>query len=237
MSGHSKWASIRHKKGAADAKRGKIFSKYAKLIMVAAKEGGGDLGTNFSLRLLVEKAKGVNMPKDNIERAIKRGTGEIAGGELTSALYEAMGPGGAALLIESLTDNTNRAYTNIRTIVSKSGANFDAKVLWQFDHRGVVRVDDVTMIEDRDELELALIEVGAEDIAWDEGLVIISQKGDLQAVENAVTEAGLMPESSELEYVPQNEVKLSESDEDKLASLIEKLDDDDDVNNVFTNAA
>ena len=236
MSGHSKWASIRHKKGAADAKRGKVFSKYAKLIMVAAKEGGGDLGTNFSLRLLVDKAKAANMPKDNIERAIKRGTGEIAGGELSSALYEAMGPGGAALLIESLTDNTNRAYTNIRTIISKSGANFDAKVLWQFDQKGVVRVDDISAVEDRDALELSLIEAGAEDIQWENGLVVISQKGDLQAVEKAVTEAGLMPESSELEYVPQNEVELSESDENKLALLIEKLDDDDDVNNVFTNA-
>ena len=237
MSGHSKWASIRHKKGAADAKRGKIFSKYAKLITVAAKDGGGDLDSNFSLRLLVDKAKGANMPKDNIERAIKRGTGEIAGGELTGALYEAMGPGGAAILVESLTDNTNRAYTNIRTIISKSGANFDAKVLWQFDHKGVVRVDDISKIEDKDETELNLIESGAEDIQWEEGLVVICNKGDLQAVDKVVTESGLVSTSAELEYVPQNEVQLSESDEAKLASLIEKLDDDDDVNNVFTNAA
>lgn len=236
MSGHSKWASIRHKKGAADAKRGKIFSKLTKLITVAAKEGGGDLDSNFSLRLLVDKAKGANMPKDNIERAIKRGTGEIAGGELTSALYEAMGPGGAAILIESLTDNTNRAYTNIRTIVSKSGANFDAKVLWQFDHRGVVRVEDVSSITDKDELEMTLIESGAEDIQWDEGLVVVCEKGDLQAVEKTVADAGLVSASGELEYVPKNEVKLSEADETKLAALIEKLDDDDDVNNVFTNA-
>ena len=148
-----------------------------------------------------------------------------------------MGPGGAAILVESLTDNTNRAYTNIRTIISKSGANFDAKVLWQFDHKGVVRVDDISKIEDKDETELNLIESGAEDIQWEEGLVVICNKGDLQAVDKVVTESGLVSTSAELEYVPQNEVKLSESDEAKLASLIEKLDDDDDVNNVFTNAA
>lgn len=238
MSGHSKWASIKHKKGAADAKRGKLFSKLAKAITVAARTGGSDQAMNFGLRLAIEKAKQANMPKDNIERAIARGSGEGADGViLETALYEAMGPGGSSILIEALTDNKNRTLASIKTICNKNGGNLDAKILWQFDRKGVVRVEDVSGIEDRDTFELELIEAGAEDLSWDEGLEVIGTLSDLQALEAAVSGAGLIVGSAEPEYIAKDKLQLSEEDEGKLMGLLELLDDDDDVNAVFTNAA
>ncbi len=238
MSGHSKWASIKHKKGAADAKRGKLFSKLAKAITVAARSGGADEAMNFALRLAVEKAKQANMPKDNITRAIARGSGEGADGvELKTIVYEAMGPGGCALLIEVLTDNSNRSLTNVKTIINKGGANFDAKVLWQFDRKGVVRVEDASSAEDRDAVELALIDAGAQDLSWDDGLEVIGELSDLQTIEKALSELGLKASEAQPEYVAKESVQLSEGDEERLANLIDKLDDDDDVQNIYTNAA
>ena len=237
MSGHSKWASIKHKKGAADAKRGKLFSKLAKAITVAVRSGGADEAMKFSLRLAVDKAKQANMPKENIERAVARGLGDSGEGDLTTAVYEAMGPGGAALLIEVLTDNTNRSLTNVKTVLNKSGANPDAKVMWQFERKGVVRVDDVSSTDDRDVAELALIDAGAQDISWDDGLEVVGELSDLQTLEKAVSELGLKVTSAEPEYVASDVMQLSEEDEKKLGELIEKLDDDDDVQNVYTNAA
>jgi len=237
MSGHSKWHSIKHKKGAADAKRGKLFSKLAKAITVAVRSGGPDEAMNFALRLAVEKAKQANMPKDNIERAIARGSGDSGEADLTTAVYEAMGPGGASLLVEVLTDNTNRSLTNVKTILNKSGANPDAKVMWQFERKGVVRVDDASSIEDRDVAELALIDAGAEDLSWDDGLETIGALADLQALEKVVSELGLKASSAEPEYVANESLQILPEDEEKLADLIEKLDDDDDVQNVYTNAA
>ncbi len=237
MSGHSKWASIKHKKGAADAKRGKIFSKLAKLITVAAKEGGADLGTNFSLRLLVEKGKKANMPKDVIERAIAKGSGVTADGAvMTTGLYEAMGPGGSAILVETLTDNTNRTLGNVKTIIVKRGGNFPAKVLWMFDKKGIVRVEDVSAVADKDELELALIEAGAEEINFDEGLTVITAIADLKTVVDALTNLGLDAGNAGIEYLAKDDLSLSAEDEEKLFAMMEAVEDDDDVTNVYTNA-
>ncbi|RMD50630.1 YebC/PmpR family DNA-binding transcriptional regulator [Candidatus Parcubacteria bacterium] len=238
MSGHSKWATIKHKKSMADARRGKVFSKLSKAITVAVKEGGVDEATNFALRLAIQKARQANMPKENIERAIARGQGSGGEGALEVALYEGMGPGGVSILVEVLTDNKNRALTNIKTIFNKNGGNMDAKVLWQFERKGVVRAEAEESIADKDNFELSLIEAGAEDINWDGSRVeIISALSDLQAVEKAVSEAGLKVESAEPEYIAKDKIKLSEADEEKLMKFLELLDDDDDVNNVFTNAA
>lgn len=234
MSGHSKWASIKHKKGAADAKRGKIFSKLAKQISVAAKTGGGDLGMNFGLRLAVEKAKAANMPKDNIERAIKRGTGEGADAlVLESAVYELMGPGGSALIVEALTDNKNRTYGSLRTIANKKGANIEAKVLWMFARKGVVRIENDSGLTDEQELEL--IEAGAEDIQKEDGLVIVAALEDLQTVTGAVESLGMKLASAEPEYVANDSLELSDEDLEKLANLVEALEEDDDVDGVYTN--
>jgi len=239
MSGHSKWASIKHKKGAADAKRAKIFTKYANLITVAAREGGGDMDSNFSLRLAVDKAKGVNMPKDRIERAIDRGTGKGGdAGVLESAVYEGMGPGGSALVIEALTDNKNRTIASIKTIFNKRGGNLDAKVMWMFDRKGVVHVEDASSAADQDELELALIEAGAEDISREENRIsVVSAVSDLQTVEKAVRDAGLTVESAGLEYVANQSKEISKEEEEKLMTFMEALEDDDDVSSVYTNAA
>jgi YebC/PmpR family DNA-binding regulatory protein len=240
MSGHSKWASIKHKKGAADAKRGKIFSKLAKLIMVATKDGGADLGTNFSLRLLVDKAKKANMPKDVIERAIAKGSGATAdGAQMIAGVYEAMGPGGAAIVIETLTDNTNRTLGNVKTIISKRGGNFGAKVLWMFEQKGVIRVENVVDVENvdaRETLELALIEAGAEDINFNEGLTVITAIGDLKAVVEALKELGLDAGNAGIEYLAKDALSISEENEEKLFAMMEAVEDDDDVTNVYTNA-
>ncbi|MFH1631958.1 MAG: YebC/PmpR family DNA-binding transcriptional regulator [bacterium] len=238
MSGHSKWHSIKHKKGAADARRGQAFSKLSKLIQVAAKEGGPDLGMNFSLRLMVEKAKQANMPKENIERAIARGSGTGGGEAMASAVYEVIGPGGAAVIIETLTDNTNRTLGNVKSIVTKRGGNFGAKVLWLFDQKGVVRVDDVLSIDDKDSLELELIEAGAEDISFDDnGLAVTSSINDLKSISDAVEVAGLDVAGVGIEYIAKDDLQISSEDEEKLMALLEAIEEDDDVTNVFTNAA
>lgn len=238
MSGHSKWASIRHKKGAADAKRGKAFSKLAKLISVAAREGA-DPAMNFSLRLAVDRAKAVNMPKDNIERAISRGSGGGDGVALETAVYECMGPGGVSMLIVALTDNTNRAYTNIKTISNKNGGNMEAKVKWQFDQKGVVRVEEISDIADRDLVELGLIDAGAEDIDWDEeaGLIITAQVNDFKKVSDAASELNLKVSEAGLEYVPNVTIEINEEQAMKLERFVDLLEDDDDVDSVYTNAA
>lgn len=238
MSGHSKWATIRHKKGAADAKRGKAFSKIAKLISVAAREGA-DPAMNFSLRLAIDKAKAANMPKDNIERAIARGAGIGEGGALETAVYECMGPGGASMIIEALTDNTNRAYTNIKTISNKNGGNMDAKVLWQFAQKGIVRVEEVASIEDRDSIELALIDAGAEDISWDDeaGLIVTSAVQDFKKIVDAAKGLGLEISSAGLEYVANNTTELTDEHGARLMKFIDALEEDEDVDSVYTNAA
>jgi YebC/PmpR family DNA-binding regulatory protein len=237
MSGHSKWASIKHKKGAADAKRGKTFSKLAKVIMLSAKMGGGDPSTNFSLRLAIDKARSANMPKDNIERAVKRGTGEGSESiQLETALYEVMGPSGSAILVQALTDNKNRTYGNLRTIVNKRGGNIEGKVLWMFNHKGVTRVDDFSALGDAEALELELIEAGADDISFsDEGLVVVSEVKELQNIVDVLAGAALTVSSADLEYLAKDAIDLSDDQLEKLADFIEIIEEDDDVDAVFTN--
>lgn len=246
MSGHSKWATTKHKKGAIDAKRGKIFSKLAKLITVAAREGG-DPDMNFALRLAVDRAKAVNMPKENIDRAIARGAGTGEGGALETAVYECMGPGGVAMLIVALTDNTNRAYTNIKTICNKSGGNMEAKVLWQFHQKGVVHTPSLSasgLIGEfsegltRDDIELAFIEAGAEDISvGDEDTIVTCEVKDFKSVTDTVRRLGLEISEAGLEYVPTSTTEVSEEDGEKLARFVDALEEDEDVDAVYTNAA
>lgn len=233
MSGHSKWHKIRHKKGATDQKRGALFSKLSKAISVAARDGV-DPDMNFTLRLAIDKAKQANMPKDNIERAIARGSGSD-GAQLTTAVYEAMGPGGVSLVITSVTDNTNRALTNIKTIVTKRGGNFDAKVLWQFDHKGVVRA--TGSLEDSDAFELAVIDAGAEDIQWgdEDDVAVIGPIDRLQDLEKVIRESGLTVESAELEYVPNQTMELDDAGMEKLGDFVDAIEENDDVAAVYTN--
>lgn len=236
MSGHSKWHKIKNQKGAADAKRGKLFSKLSKAISVAARDGA-DPAMNFTLRLAIEKAKQANMPKDNIERAVSRGSGADGAAALQTVLYEVMGPGGAALLVEAVTDNVNRTFASVKTICNKTGGNIEAKVLWQFERKGVVRAA-AEEIGDKDELEMALIEAGADDIEIDEEIAVYVPLNGLQDAEKAVSAIdGLTVTSAEPEYVATQTVQLSGEDEEKLMNLIEALDEDDDVTNVYTNAA
>ena len=199
MSGHSKWSTIRHKKGAADAKRGKIFTKLIKEITVAARMGGGDLNANPRLRTAVAAAKAENMPKDNIERAIKKGTGELEGVNYEESIYEGYGPGGAAVLVESLTDNKNRAVSEIRHIFSKNGGNLGETgcVAWMFSKKGYFVVE--KSAADEETLMEAALEAGAEDVREDESnFEVITAPEDFEAVKTALEEASIPVESAEI---------------------------------------
>lgn len=240
MAGHSKWHNIQKKKGATDAKRGALFTKLAKGITVAAKSGG-DPEFNFQLRVAIDSAKAANMPKDNIERAIKRGTGEGSdGGQIEEVVYEGFGPGGAALLIHCLTDNRNRSIADVRTAMNKNGGNLgeQGSVMWMFDHKGVVTIADPSVIQDRDVFELAVIDAGAEDI-FEAGDIIqlISSIPDLKNVVEALGVLGIKPDGADLEYRAKDELPLTEDDHAKLETLTEILEELDDVDTVFTNEA
>jgi YebC/PmpR family DNA-binding regulatory protein len=237
MSGHSKWHKIRGQKGAADAKRGALFSKLAKAITILAKDGA-DPAMNFSLRIAIEKAKAANMPKDNIDRAVARGVSGAAGEIMHTVVYEGMGPGGVSFLVEAVTDNTSRTVGHVKTIAMKNGANMEAKVLWQFVHKGVVRATGAEKIEDKDSVELACIEAGADDIGWHEDeLVVIGPIAQLQALEKVVRELGFVVAGAELEYIPSQTITPSDEDGNRMMALVEAFEDDDDVTNVFTNIA
>lgn len=240
MSGHNKWSSIKHKKAAADAKRGKLFTKLGKLITVAAREGGDDMDTNFNLRMAVDKAKKSNMPKDNIERAIKRGTGELGGDQIESIVYEAYGPGGIAFVVETLTDNRNRTVAEIKHLFTKYGGSLGnpGSVMWMFDHKGVIRISRDNLGGKVEEIELLAIEAGADDILnEDEGVTIYTSVENFNNVKEELAEKDIEFDSDELEYIPQNTIE----GDDKLKSQIEKieefLEDHDDVNNYFNNLA
>lgn len=236
MAGHSKWANIQHRKGRQDAKRGKIFTKMAKDIIIAAK-GGGDINMNASLRLAVSKAKAVNMPNDKIDTAIKKGTGELAGGDISEVMYEGYGPGGVAVLIEAATDNKNRTVAEVRHALGKGGGSMGEAgcVAWMFDKRGVMVFDSEKYTEDQ-LLEIGL-EAGAEDvIAEDDSLEVHCAPEDFTAVQKAFEDAEIENTSSELAYVPKNLVEVDMSNAKKLMNLMEKLEDNDDVQNVHVNA-
>ncbi len=233
MSGHSKWHSIQKKKGAADAKRGQIFTKLAKAITVAVRTGGGgDPEFNFQLRVAIDSAKAANMPKDNIERAVARGAGEGEGaGSIEEVIYEGFGPGGVALLIKCLTDNRNRSIADVRTVMNKKGGNLAGQgaVMWMFDLRGVILVAG----ELDDELELALIEAGAMDVqVSEEGIEIVTNASDLQNVLDAI---GHPCEHAELAYLAKESVKLTGSDQESLMVLMDALDELEDVDTVYLN--
>ena len=234
MSGHSKWSTIKHKKAATDAKRGKVFTRIAKEITIAARSGGGDPETNNSLRLIVSKAKAANMPKDNIEMAIKRGTGELEGGELIEALYEVYAPHGIGLLVEVVTDNRNRAIADLRHNVSKYGGNMaDAgSVAWQFTRKGYIGITEEV---DEDEVFLIAADAGAEDIEFGEITEIFVEIDDFQNVQLALEEVGISMEEAKIVYDPNIAIELSQGDAVQVMNLIEKIEDLDDVQNVYSN--
>jgi YebC/PmpR family DNA-binding regulatory protein len=236
MAGHSKWAGIKHKKAIVDARRGKLFTKLARAITVAAKEGGGDPDGNPSLALAIQKAKDASMPKDNIERAIAKGTGAGADAEAFEAVtYEGYGPGGVALLIEAMTDNRNRTGSEVRHLLSKHGGNLGepGSVAYLFDKRGVVVVDATRYTEDD---LMPAIEAGAEDIVQDEDVFeVLTEPSDLTEVRTALAGAGIELESYEVRWQPKTTVTLDEDGAGKLLKLIDALEDNDDVDAVNAN--
>ena len=237
MSGHSKWSTIKRAKGAKDAKRSAIFTKIAKLIVIAARDKGGDLDTNFSLRLAVDKAKVANMPKDNIEKAIKRGTGELEGGVIEELIYEGIGPANSQFVLRVLTDNKNRSAANIRHLFSKGGGALGS-VMWNFEIKGVVMILKESLAEGKinDDMELNLIDFGAEDIKQEEeGVTIYLAVNDLSKMKTYLEEKNINIESAEIEYVAKEEVEVSREDELKVEKFIESLEEDEDVSDYYTN--
>ncbi len=236
MSGHSKWAGIKHKKAIVDAKRGQTFTRASREITIAAKEGGGDTDGNFRLRLAVQKAREVNMPADKIQAAIDRGTGAGKGDSLEELRYEGYGPAGVAVLVDAFTDNRNRTSASLKHIFSKHGGNLaeSGAVGWMFDRKGMLEVDPKAV--DPDEIGLAAIDAGAEDVRVEEGSVeITTQPNDLEAVRAAVEALGVSVENAEITMHPKQTVPV---DEDKVAGvlrLLEHLEEDDDVQQVYAN--
>jgi YebC/PmpR family DNA-binding regulatory protein len=238
VSGHSKWSSIKHKKGAADAKRGKLFSKLSRAIIVAAKEGGGDPAGNLALQNAIEKAKSYSMPKDNIDRAIAKGSGADADASaFETVIYEGFGPSGVAVIVEALTDNRNRTASDVRHTFAKNDGNLGGSgaVAWLFERRGLVLVDAAGV--DEDELILAAAEGGADDVALDgTTFTVTTDVQFLSAVREAVEAAGFTVESAELTMVPKTTVEVDdEGDAKKVLRLIDQLEDNDDVQDVYAN--
>lgn len=236
MSGHNKWSSIKHKKSKADAARGKIFSRLVKEISVAAREGGGDVETNARLRVGVETAKSHNMPSDNIERAIKRGTGALEGITYEEMTYEAYGPGGVAIIIEVLTDNKNRTAAEIRHSLSKHGGHLGSRnsVAYMFNRVGKIIIDGARYSEDQ-VLEAGL-EAGLEDVQTIDDIIVASTSpSDVFDVKNALVEMGVVPESAEVTKEPDNYIGLSAREAEKAVALLEILEENDDVQAIHTN--
>jgi YebC/PmpR family DNA-binding regulatory protein len=235
MSGHNKWSTIKHKKGAADAKRGKIFTKLIKELTVAAKMGGSDPDANPRLRTAVDKAKSENMPKDNIERAIKKGSGELEGVNYEETTYEGYGPGGVAILVEVMTDNRNRTVSDVRSIFSKCNGNMGEAgcVSWLFDKKGLIVYSKDT---DFDALFEAALEAGADDVADEEGQIeVVTEPSSFIEVREALEKAGFKHESAEVTMIPQTMVKLEGKQAESMLKLMDRLEDNDDVQNVYAN--
>ncbi|MCD6087108.1 MAG: YebC/PmpR family DNA-binding transcriptional regulator [Candidatus Hydrothermae bacterium] len=236
MSGHSKWAQIKHKKAKVDAQRGKIFGKLIREIMVAARMGGGNPEFNPRLRMAIEKAKSYNMPWDNIERAIKKGTGELEGQAFEQVVYEGYGPGGAAIMVVALTDNKNRTAGEIRHIFTKYGGNMGGagSVAWQFEEKGVIYVDREAVSED--EILEVVLDAGAEDVKVEEdSYTIISSPKDFENVKKALDEKKIPYTQAEVTMLPKSQVKVEAKKAEQLLRLIEALEDQDDVQNVYSN--
>lgn len=240
MSGHSKWAQIHRQKGVADQKRGALFTKLGRAVTIAAKEGGNDPNSNFKLRLAVEKARQANMPKDNIVRAIKRGTGEEQAEAIEEIIYEGFGPENIALIIKVLTDNKNRTLSNIKNILSKLGGKLGGpnSVNWMFEQKGVIRIiNHKSQIKNLEDFQLELIETGAEDFEENGNDLIIYTKIDsLQKVKETLEKQDIKVGYAEIEFVPKKESLAEIGDKSRVGKLIEALEDDEDVEEVFTNA-
>lgn len=239
MSGHSKWHSIKFKKGITDARRGKTFSKLARMITVAAR-GGGDPEMNFKLRLAMDKAKQVNMPKDNIDRAVKKGTGELKGEALEQISYEGYGPEGTALIIEVLTDNRNRASSDVRSILTKYGGRMGetGSVKWMFDQRGVITVDTKSLSEDKkEEIELSAIDAGAQDIKTDSEVTeIYTKPEELHKIKEKLEQNSIQILSAEILLIPKNTVKIEDEEKaKKVLKLMDALDESEDIADVYSN--
>jgi YebC/PmpR family DNA-binding regulatory protein len=234
MSGHSKWSTIKHKKAATDAKRGKIFTRLAKEVTIAAREGGSDTTMNVRLRLAVDKAKAANMPKDNIERAIKRGTGELEGGELDEVVYEAYAPHGVGLLVETVTDNRNRAVAEIRHVLNKHGGSMAevGAVAWQFTRKGYINV---VGRFDSDELFMVAAEAGADDVQFsEESAEIYTSLDNFQTVRGALMEGELEIEEASVVYHPNNPLELEPQQAVQIMNVVEMLEDLDDTQAVYS---
>lgn len=236
MSGHSKWATIKHKKGAADAKRGKVFSKLIKEITVAARIGGGDPNGNARLRTVLDKARAANMPNDNITRAIKKGTGDLEGFSYDEVTFEGYGPGGVAMLVETLTDNRNRTVAELRHLFSKMGGNLGEAgcVAWMFNKRGVLTFPKGPTTEEQ--LMTVALDAGADDIRDEEDLIsVTTEPSSFESVKSACESSGLKPVEASVQMVPQTTVKLGRGDAEKMLKLMDALEDHDDVQNVYAN--
>ncbi|MCY4176015.1 MAG: YebC/PmpR family DNA-binding transcriptional regulator [Acidimicrobiaceae bacterium] len=237
MSGHSKWATIKHRKGAADAKRGKLFAKLIKQVEVAARQGGGDLDSNPTLRTMYQKARDNSVPLDTIERAVKRGTGELEGVSYESISYEGYAPGGVALYIECLTDNRNRTGSEIRSTLTRNGGTLaePGSVAWQFERKGVVLVP--SSAADEDELMMLVLDAGAEDLADDGDMWrVVTPAGDLNAVRDALAAARITPQSADLTMLPTSSVAVTEPATARtVLKLMDMIDDLDDVQDVYSN--
>jgi YebC/PmpR family DNA-binding regulatory protein len=236
MSGHSKWANIQHRKGRQDEKRGKVFAKLSKRLIMAAREGGGDPALNAKLRTVVDEAKEAEMPKDKIEYAIKRGTGEIEGESYESALYEGYGPGGVAMIISVLTDNEKRSVSDVRAIMKRHGGSLGApgSVTWMFQPKGEIVLP--ADLADEDTIFALAVEAGAEEVTQEDGSwEIRTAPQDFPAVLEAIRAAGLAPERAELTMIPDATAPVSDEDAPKLLRLLDELNDHDDVQQVFAN--
>jgi len=236
MSGHSKWHTIKHKKGAADAKRGKVFTRIIKELTVAARNGGGDADTNPRLRTIIADAKAVNMPSDNIKRAIRRGTGEEPGVSYEEAQYEAYGPGGTGVIMDVLTDNKNRTVGELRHVLTKWGGNLAETnaVAWMFNKKGYIVVAKNKVSEDA--LMAAVIDAGGDDLQDDgDNWEVLSSVDTFQAVLEAVKRLGIEPDAAEISMVPQNHIKLEGKQAQQMVKLMEALDDHDDIRHVWSN--
>jgi YebC/PmpR family DNA-binding regulatory protein len=236
MSGHSKWSSIKHKKGAADAKRGKIFTRLIREITVAARMGGGDPSGNPRLRSAIAAAKTENMPKENIERAVKKGTGELEGVSYEESSYEGYGPGGVAVLVDCLTDNKNRTVAEVKHAFERHGGNLGEPgcVAWMFDKKGLIVIEKEGVDEEK-LLDLAL-EAGAEDVNDEETeFEVITDPGDFEAVKDAIDTAKIPYTLAEISMIPKNTVKLEEKRAQQMLNLMQALEDNDDVSNVYAN--
>lgn len=240
MSKHSHWAGIKHKKGIADAKKGQAFSKIARMISIAVREGGGDPETNSKLRLAIENARSVNMPNENIERAIKHGTGESESAKLEEFLFEAFGPGKTAVIIEGITDNKNRTLNEIKQILNQNGAKLAAtgSVKWLFERKGVITISMNANQEKntKENLELKIIEGGAENIYWHNDILDVYTKiEDLEKVKKSLEDQGIKIESASLDWVAKDMVEIEKKDKEACQKLFEALDESADVQEIYSN--